>query len=213
VAVLSMERMRGVRDRALVLVGFGGAFCRSEFVALDVGDLTFDPARGVVVRVRRSKTDQLGEGADVAIPFGSHPETWPVRALQAWRAASVVREGALFRAVDRHGRVGGRLDGRDVARVLKEFVARAGIALARNSGYSTIPAFPPAMASAGFSALRPRSTIVVTFCTRGGGRSRRGSLRRPRARREDRFERPHGVPPRHYALEPRMMGRRANADR
>jgi site-specific recombinase XerC len=136
VAALSKEGKRSVRDRALVLVGFGGAFRRSELVALDVGDLTFDAARGVVVWVRRSKTDQIGEGADVAIPFGSQPEVCPVRALEAWRAASCVEEGALFRAVDRHGRVGGRLDGRDVARTLKELAARAGLAPARVSGHS-----------------------------------------------------------------------------
>jgi integrase len=136
VAALSEEGRRCIRDRALVLVGFGGAFRRSELVALDVGDLTFDSARGVVVRVRRSKTDQLGEGADVAIPFGSQLEVCPVRSLEAWCAAAGVREGALFRSVDRHGRVGGRLDGRDVARILKGLAARAGIAPAFVSGHS-----------------------------------------------------------------------------
>lgn len=136
VATLSKEERRGVRDRALVLVGFGGAFRRSELVALDVGDLTVDPARGVLVRVQRSKTDQLGAGADVALPFGSHADVCPVRALEAWRAASGVEEGALFRSVDRHGRVGGRLDGRDVARTLKALAARAGIASALVSGHS-----------------------------------------------------------------------------
>lgn len=103
---------------------------------LDVGDLTFDPARGLLVRVRRSKTDQFGEGADVALPFGSQPSLCPVRAFEAWRALSGIREGALLRAVDRHGRVGGRLDGRDVARSLKELAARAGIAPALVSGHS-----------------------------------------------------------------------------
>ncbi len=117
-------------------MGFGGAFRRSELVALDVGDLSFDLARGVMARVRRSKTDQLAEGAEVAIPFGSQPEVCPVRALEAWRVASQVQEGALFRSVDRHGRVGGRLDGRDVARTLKELAARAGIASALVSGHS-----------------------------------------------------------------------------
>ena len=136
VAVLSTETRRGVRDRALVLVGFGGAFRRSELVALDVGDLTFDSVRGVMVRVQRSKTDQLGVGADVAIPFGSHPDVCPVRTLDAWRVASGVEEGALFRSVDRHGRVGGRLDGRDVARTLKALAARAGLASALVSGHS-----------------------------------------------------------------------------
>lgn len=66
------------RNRALVLLGFGGAFRRSGLVVLDVGDLTFDPARGGGVRIRRSKTDQTGEGADVAIPFGSQPTVCPV---------------------------------------------------------------------------------------------------------------------------------------
>jgi site-specific recombinase XerC len=136
VAALPLGTLRSARDRALVLVGFGGAFRRSELVALNVEDLAFDPARGVVVRVRRSKTDQTAEGADVAIPFGSQPEVCAVRALEAWRVASGVEEGALFRAVDRHGRVGGRLDGRDVARTLKELAARAGLAPALVSGHS-----------------------------------------------------------------------------
>lgn len=59
-----------------------------------------------------------------------------MRALKAWRVAAGVREGALFRSVDRHGRVGGRLDGRDVARTLKELAARAGLASALVSGHS-----------------------------------------------------------------------------
>lgn len=133
---LSAERTRDVRDRALVLLGFAGAFRRSELVALDVEDLAPDPARGVVVRVRKSKTDQLGAGADVAVPFGAQPALCPVRALDAWRAVSGIRAGALFRSVDRHGRVGRRLDGGDVARTLKELAARAGIDAALVSGHS-----------------------------------------------------------------------------
>lgn len=136
VSTLAVDRMRDVRDRALVLLGFSGALRRSELVGLDVEDLTHDPARGIVLRVRRSKTDQVGAGADVAIPFGAQPALCPVRALEAWRAISGVREGALLRSVDRHGRVGGRLDGRDVARSLKELAARAGLAPALVSGHS-----------------------------------------------------------------------------
>lgn len=136
VASLSLESIREVRDRALVLVGFSGAFRRSELVALDHSDLTLDPSRGVLVRVQRSKTDQLGAGANVAIPFGSHPDVCPIRALEAWRAASRVEEGALFRSVDRHSRIGSRLDGRDVARILKQLATLAGIASAQVSGHS-----------------------------------------------------------------------------
>ena len=130
------SNLRAIRNRALVLLGFGGAFRRSELVALDVGDLTFDPARGVVVRVRRSKTDQTGEGADVAIPFGLQSATCPVRALKAWFEAAALREGPVFRSVSRHGHVGDRLDGRDVARTLKETAARAAINPTRVSGHS-----------------------------------------------------------------------------
>ena len=62
-----------------------------------------------MVRVRRSKTDQLGEGADVAIPFGSQPEVCPVRAVEVWCEAAGVQEGVLLRSVDWHGRVGALL--------------------------------------------------------------------------------------------------------
>ncbi len=130
------SNLRAMRNRALVLLGFGGAFRRSELVALDVGDLTFDPARGVVVHVRRSKTDQTGEGADVAIPFGSQPTVCPVRALEAWLSAAGLHAGPVFRSVSRHGHVGDRLDGRDVARTLKETAARAAINPTKVSGHS-----------------------------------------------------------------------------
>jgi len=151
VAALPPEALKAVRDRALLLLGFGGAFRRSELVALDVADLTIDLSRGIVVRVRRSKTDQLGEGAEVAIPYGSQPQVCPVRALEAWRAASGVSEGALFRSVDRHGRVGDRLDGRDVARTLKEVAARAGLAPALVSGHSLRAGLATSAALAGRS--------------------------------------------------------------
>lgn len=103
----------GVRDRALLLLGFAGALRRSELAALDVDDVTDDP-HGLVVRVGRSKTDQDGAGAVVGVPFGHQDELCPVRALHAWRAALAaalgVNEdalaGALFRPVDRHGRIG-----------------------------------------------------------------------------------------------------------
>ena len=151
VAALPPKAPKAIRDRALVLLGFAGAFRRSELVALDVADVTVELSRGIVVRVRRSKTDQLGEGAEVAIPYGSQPEVCPVRALDAWRAASGVLEGALFRSVDRHGRVGGRLDGRDVARTLKALAARAGIASALVSGHSLRAGLATSAALAGRS--------------------------------------------------------------
>jgi len=124
-----------VRDRALLLVGFAGAFRRSELVALDVADLAFR-SEGLVVSVRRSKTDQEGAGAEVAISAGEHAATCPVRAVRAWLELASVAEGAVFRSVDRHGRMGERLDGAEVSRVVKRAAKRAGLDASRFSGHS-----------------------------------------------------------------------------
>src|ERR671933_2243719 len=73
----------GLRDRALLLLGFAGAFRRSELVGLDVADLEFVRA-GLIVTLRKSKTDQAGRSRRLGIPFGSSEQTCPVRSLQAW---------------------------------------------------------------------------------------------------------------------------------
>lgn len=87
--------LSGVRDRALLLVDFAGAFRRSELVALEVRDLSFG-ARGVEVTIRRTKTDQEGAGRVVALPLGSQAEACPVRAIQARLVAAGVGEGPIF---------------------------------------------------------------------------------------------------------------------
>jgi hypothetical protein len=86
----------GIRDRALLLVGFAGAFRRSELVALNADDVQIT-SDGLVITLRRSKTDQEGEGRKVGIPYGSNLETCPVRALRAWQEASTIEAGPLFR--------------------------------------------------------------------------------------------------------------------
>jgi site-specific recombinase XerC len=123
------------------------------------------------VQVQRSKTDQLGASADVAIPFGSHADVCPVRALEAWRAASGDEEGALFRSVDHHGRVGGRLDGRDVARTLKALAARAGIASALVSGHSLRAGRATTHEMRNWWAPPPpwRGAAIAPSCSRAGG--------------------------------------------
>jgi integrase len=95
VETLSPTTLIGVRDRALLLVGFAGAFRRSELVSLDVADVTFG-ADGLTVQLRRSKTDQEGEGRRVGLPFGSNPLTCPVRALRAWLDVAVIARGPFF---------------------------------------------------------------------------------------------------------------------
>lgn len=142
-------RLIGTRDRALLLLGFAGAFRRSELVALNVEDVT-DVPEGLRVTLRRSKTDQDGAGAVVAIPYGSRPDTCPVRALRAWLEAAGVESGPVFRPVDRHGAVGAsRLSDRAVAEVIKRTCRRAGLDPARFSGHSLRAGFATAAGEAG----------------------------------------------------------------
>ncbi|MEP7219877.1 MAG: site-specific integrase, partial [Bacteroidota bacterium] len=117
----------GVRDRALLLVGWFGAFRRSELVALDCDDI--QPAReGLVITVRRSKTDQTGAGMLKAVPSGIDRETCPVRALRAWLDLASITEGAIFRRVWKGGDVAdARLSDRAVARIVKAAAERIGL--------------------------------------------------------------------------------------
>jgi integrase len=96
----------GARDRALVLLGFAGAFRRSELVGLAVEDCDFGKD-GLTLTLRRSKMDQTGAGRKIGIPYGSNPETCPVRTIQAWLEASGISLGPLFRSDADHIRSAG----------------------------------------------------------------------------------------------------------
>jgi integrase len=141
----------GARDRALILLGFAGAFRRSELVALDVADCEFSKD-GLTVTLRRSKTDQEGEGRRIGIPYGANPETCPVRQLQALISETGVLDGPLFRSINRYGRLGlCRLSGGDVARVVKKLADRAGLDSARYAGHSLRAGHATSAACAGAS--------------------------------------------------------------
>jgi integrase len=145
------DGLLGIRDRALLLVGFAGAFRRSELIAIDCADV--DITRdGLVVMLRRSKTDQEGAGRKVAIPFGSNPDTCPVRALESWLKASMISEGAIFRHVNRHGHLQpGRLSSYAVALVVKRTAAAAGLDPAKYAGHSLRSALATSAAIGGTS--------------------------------------------------------------
>src|SRR5690606_14511586 len=101
--------------RALLLLGMAGALRRSELVALDVEDLVFTED-GLDVHIRRSKTDQEGQGMTIAVPRGQN--LMPVDAVQAWIASAGLGNGPLFRSVNKAGRVlDGRLSDRSVANI------------------------------------------------------------------------------------------------
>jgi integrase len=126
----------GVRDRALILLGFAGAFRRSELVGLDLEDCLFGKD-GLTITLRRSKVDQEAVGRKIGIPYGSNPETCPVRNVQVWIEQTAITSGPLFRSLNRHGRVQAlRLAGLDVARILKKLAERAGLDAAHYAGHS-----------------------------------------------------------------------------
>src|SRR6266849_4118980 len=133
VETLSPTAVIGVRDRALLLVGFAGAFRRSELASLDVADVTFG-GDGLIVQLRRSKTDQEGKGRKVGLPFGSNPLTCPVRSLRAWLDVASIASGAIFRAVDRHGNIAvTRLTDQSVALIVKRCAKAAGLGKIRGA--------------------------------------------------------------------------------
>ena len=145
--------LAGIRDRALLLVGYAGALRRSELAALELSDVAW-VEEGAVLTLRRSKTDQEGQGRGVAIPRGAHVQSCPVRALQAWIEAAGLREGALFRPVDRHGRLrAGHLHGDAVGEIVKRALGRAGFAVERFGGHSLRAGFATQAAKNGATAF------------------------------------------------------------
>src|ERR1039458_1642151 len=127
---------RGARDRALLLVGFASGLRRSELAALDLADVSI-VRQGVVLRVRRSKTDQSGKGREVGVHKGRRPATCPRYALDRWIVERGSWPGALFCHVGPVGRVDhARIAGQSVAAAVKAAARRAGLDPARYGGHS-----------------------------------------------------------------------------
>jgi site-specific recombinase XerD len=142
--VLSLDDSpAGMRDKAMLLVGFAGGLRRSELTSLNVEDLEEYPEQGYLVTLGRSKTDQIGKGRPVEIAYGKSLVTCPVRAINVWLKASKIDTGALFRQIDRHGHIKGRISGRHLANLVKSTLAEAGFdpnnysAHSLRSGYVT----------------------------------------------------------------------------
>lgn len=141
VAAVPPDTPVGLRDRALLVLGFALMGRRSEISDVDIGDLTVT-GEGLAVYVPVSKTDQDAHGETVAIPYGSHPDTCPVRVVRAWLAVLAdagITSGPLFRPIDRHGNIGdrtrssagrgrrGRLTPQAVNLIVKRAAAAAGL--------------------------------------------------------------------------------------
>ena len=146
------DTLQGKRDRALLALGFAGAFRRSELVALEVADLAEVPD-GLRVTVRRSKTDQEGLGQEIAIPRGYRLR--PVEAVQAWLAAAEISSGPVFRPVLKGGRVQAEpLTAHSVAAIVKRYAELAGLDPAQFAGHSLRAGFITSAADSGAALLR-----------------------------------------------------------
>jgi site-specific recombinase XerD len=128
------DSLAGLRDRALLFVGWAAALRRSEIVALDVEHVRLGEALHILIL--RRKTDQEGQGTHVTIPRLADPELCPVRALRAWLDATGIRSGAIFRSVNRWGKLGRRLSPYDVARIVKRRAKAVGLDARMLAGHS-----------------------------------------------------------------------------
>ncbi|MEN6413125.1 MAG: site-specific integrase [Veillonellales bacterium] len=128
--------MIGMRDKALMLTGFMGAFRRSELVKINVEDLTFSP-EGVTILVHQSKGDQEGQGEYVAIPCNSDSTVCAVAALKNWLQAAQLKSGALFRPFNKYKQIRARrLTDKSVALIVKKYASLAGRNAENFAGHS-----------------------------------------------------------------------------
>lgn len=142
--------LAGIRDKAMILLCFGGAFRRSELVGLDVEDLVWH-RKGLLVRLRRSKTDQTGEGRTVAVLDGKLKVPGAVR---VWLDAAGITDGPVFRGCDRGKLLSTRYDPGSFARMVKVRVEAVGLDPTLFSGHSCRSGFATTAAEKGADLRR-----------------------------------------------------------
>jgi integrase len=149
------EDLRAIRDRAILLVGFAGAFRRSELCELRFEDIEFLPD-GMKVTLKRSKVDQEGIGRTIAIPIAQ--VRWcPVAALRKWLFIAGIAEGPIFRTLDRRHRVlSYSISGEAVSIIIKQRVAAVGLDPNYFSGHSLRAGFATSASAANVSSWKIR---------------------------------------------------------
>lgn len=149
------DSIKGKRDAALLLLGFCGAFRRSELVALKCTDLEFTN-QGIIVTLPRSKTDQFGAGRKIGIPKG-RGKICAVEAVHAWFLHLSALSGPLFRSISKGGILSDTpLSDRAVAEIIKYYGAKAGLNFERLSGHSLRSGLATSAAQLGISSWKIR---------------------------------------------------------
>ena len=153
------EEIKKFRDRSIILIGFSGGFRRNEIVSLDCEDLDF-VTEGLKINLRRSKTDQFGEGAVKALPYFENSQYCPVLSLKKWIEVSNIKSGALFRRFSKGSKLmENRLTDQTVALLIKKYLKLAGIDSKNYSGHSLRSGFATSAAESG---AEERSIMAMT---------------------------------------------------
>ncbi|MDA7811509.1 tyrosine-type recombinase/integrase, partial [Candidatus Pelagibacter sp.] len=146
---LNKEEIKKFRDRSIILIGFSGGFRRNEIVSLDFDDLDFVP-EGLKINLRRSKTDQFGEGFKKALPYFDSYQYCPVVSLKKWIEVSKIASGPLFRSFTKGSKLSNnRLTDQTVALLIKKYLELAGIDSKNYSGHSLRSGFATSAAESG----------------------------------------------------------------
>ena len=153
------EEIKKFRDRSILLIGFSGGFRRNEIVSLDFSDLDF-VTEGVKINLRKSKTDQYGEGSVKGIPYFDNTQYCPVTSIKKWIEISNINSGPLFRRFTKGSKLSdNRLTDQTVALIIKKYLELAGVESKNYSGHSLRSGFATSAAEAG---AEERSIMEMT---------------------------------------------------
>jgi len=153
------EEIKKFRDRSIILIGFSGGFRRNEIVSIDYDDLDF-VKEGVKINIKRSKTDQFGEGSVKGLPYFENSQYCPVVSLLKWLEISKINSGALFRRFIKGSKLSeNRLSDQTVALLIKDYLEIAGIESRNYSGHSLRSGFATSAAESG---VEERSIMAMT---------------------------------------------------
>ena len=153
------EDIKKFRDRSIILMGFSGGFRRNEIVSLDHDDLDFVP-EGLKINLKKSKTDQFGEGSVKGLPYFDNSQYCPVLSLKHWIQVSNISSGPLFRRFSKGSKLSeNRLTDQTVALLIKKYLNLAGIDNKNYSGHSLRSGFATSAAESG---AEERSIMAMT---------------------------------------------------
>ena len=154
-----IDEIKKIRDKTIILVGFGGGFRRTELISIDHEDLEFVP-EGVKITIKRSKTDQFGEGMIKGLPYFSNQEFCPVVHLKKWLEISKIKNGSIFRRFIKGCSLSkNRLTDQSIVLLIKAYVNLAGIENKNYSGHSLRSGFATVSAESGADE---RSIMAMT---------------------------------------------------